>query len=130
MKRLALGSNKLWQPTTGSRLCSNHFVPQDFWQGKHHRFVRVGAVPSVFSFSILQATRKSPAKKAKLDMPLPTAENNLVNATSLDHSYALPSKCILKKRHQVQHSVIFKKAKQIHKLQQTILRLQSKLKLT
>lgn len=39
----------LWQPTPNSKVCGNHFKPQDFKAtGKKRRILKKGAVPSIF----------------------------------------------------------------------------------
>lgn len=84
---------KAFFPSSSSRICSLHFLPEDFDRTGQTVRLRDGVVPSVFSFSTppkkrraAKAIKNSPKKQDRVLVEIPPP----LPCPNLDHSYALP----------------------------------------
>ena len=81
-------------PTKHSRLCSNHFRPQDFRMMKSKLMLKDGAVPSVFDFPLHlqrpQRSRKPPLERKTLsNFPTRSTSSNSRSNILKEHNYCL-----------------------------------------
>ncbi|XP_015240287.1 PREDICTED: THAP domain-containing protein 6-like [Cyprinodon variegatus] len=90
---------KDFTPSNASRICSEHFKPEDFDRTGQTVRLREGVVPSVFSFPTRRkkppatnTTKTSPKKQDSkvVNISPPAQEPEPLPSPDLDHSYALP----------------------------------------
>jgi len=58
---------RLWQPTSSSVLCSEHFQHDDFTYQFGRKTVTPGALPTIFSFAPAVPKRKAPSCRSRID---------------------------------------------------------------
>lgn len=106
LRRLETGSGggSLWQPGPTAVLCSQHFLPDDFYMQWSRKLVKPDSLPSVFSFAPPVKRRKAPMDRSTDNTtsivyteetvdntePAPASSASL-SASISDHTYTVES---------------------------------------
>ena len=81
IKRSDPVTGQLWEPGPYSTICSQHFLPEDFYLQWSRKLLKTTAIPSVFSFAPPAKKRKAPTERLSSE-PMNAASSEPMNAAS------------------------------------------------
>ena len=63
IKRTDPITGKPWEPSSSSVICSQHFMPEDFYMQWSRKLLKPMAIPSIFSFAPPAKKHKAPLER-------------------------------------------------------------------